>query len=193
MNTGQIANPSIRIKPSKKLREYVSTVKVSSDPPVGIANLIFKNPVKNTTNKIEEFKLLLTDEDRQFLTGLDLNSKIDITQLPLEKEAIITDKEKLLNIQDLHWLFQYIQTENEHSQDKVYLHELMEGSYVVLPENSKIPRNAELEKRCEKLRASQQNLEYSNMTKNVDSIRKRHPEDTISYQSKKVMRIKVFG
>ena len=184
MNTGQISNPSIYIKPSKKLFDYISTVKVSSDIPVGIANVIYKNKKNATNSKPAEPQYLITDEDRQFLNTLKLNSKVDITKLPLYNEAIILDSDKLLNLQDLHWLYSYMQKDNEDKSEKVYLHNILEGSEIVLPKNSEIPRNAELEKRCERLRASQQNREYNSMTKNVDNVRRKHPEDTISFQSK---------
>lgn len=49
-----------------------------------------------------------------------------------------------------------------------YLHELMEGSDLVLPENIPEPRNAELEARCQKLRAQMENRQYKDMVKNVD-------------------------
>ncbi|XP_063928788.1 transmembrane protein 199 [Zophobas morio] len=188
MNTGQISNPSIYIKPSKKLFDYISTVKVSSDIPVGIANVIYKNKKNATNSKPAEPQYLITDEDRQFLNTLKLNSKVDITKLPLYNEAIILDSDKLLNLQDLHWLYSYMQKDNEDKSEKVYLHNILEGSEIVLPKNSEIPRNAELEKRCERLRASQQNREYNSMTKNVDNVRRKHPEDTISFQMKQINR-----
>ncbi|RZB40718.1 transmembrane protein 199, partial [Asbolus verrucosus] len=189
MNTGQISNPSVHIKPAKLLRDYISTVKISPEIPVGIANIIYKNKLKKyESSKPAEPKYLTTDEDRQFLKTIKLNSKIDITKLPLSTEAIILENDKLLNLQDLHWLYNYIQKDNENKTDKIYLHSLLEGSQIVLPKNNEIPRNTELEKRCERLRASQQNEEYNNMTKNVDSVRRRHPEDTISFQMQQMNR-----
>ncbi|XP_008199027.1 transmembrane protein 199 [Tribolium castaneum] len=189
MNTGPITNPSIHIKPSKSLCDFISTLKVSPDIPLGVANILYKNKVKQDSNsKPADFKYLLTGEDRQFIKSLKLNSKIDITKLPLSEEAIIHKNDKLLNLQDLHWLYDYIQKENEGKADKKYLHILLEGSEIILPKNSEIPRNAELEKRCERLRASQQNKAYNNMTKNVDNVRRKHPEDTISYQMKQMNR-----
>jgi len=186
MNTGQIADPSVRIKPSKTLCKFISTVKVSSDIPTGIGNLIFKNKKpKEPASKPAEPEYLVTDEDRQFLKTLKLNSKI---KLPLNTQAIIFESDKLLSLQDLHWLYNYIKELNVKSTDKVYLHEILKGSEIVLPKNAEIPRNADLEKRCERLRAAQQNREYSNMTKNVDSIRKKHPEDTIAFQLKQMNR-----
>ncbi|XP_044256818.1 transmembrane protein 199 [Tribolium madens] len=189
MNTGPITNPSIHIKPSKSLCDYINTIKVSPDIPLGVANILYKNKVKqDVKSKPADFKYLLTGEDRQFIKSLKLDSKIDITKLPLSEEAIILKNDKLLNLQDLHWLYNYIQKDNEGKTDKKYLHALLEGSEIVLPKNSEIPRNAELEKRCERLRASQQNKAYNNMTKNVDNIRRKHPEDTISYQMKQMNR-----
>jgi hypothetical protein len=184
MNTGQISNPSIHVKPSKKLCDYIHTIKISSNIPAGVANIIFKNKIKKEeTGRPAELTYLLTDEDRQFLKTLNLNSKVS-TKLPFHNEAIISENDRLLNLHDLHWLYDYIQRDNENNSTKVYLHNLFEGSEIILPKNCEVPRNVELEKRCERLRASQQNREYSNMTKNVDNVRRKHPEDTISFQSK---------
>jgi hypothetical protein len=188
MNTGQISNPSIHVKPSKKLCDYIHTIKISSNIPAGVANIIFKNKIKKEeTDRPAELKYLLTDEDRQFLKTLNLNSKVS-TKLPFHNEALISENDRLLNLHDLHWLYDYIQRDNENNSTKVYLHNLFEGSEIILPKNCEVPRNVELEKRCERLRASQQNREYSNMTKNVDNVRRKHPEDTISFQMKQMNR-----
>jgi hypothetical protein len=57
-------------------------------------------------------------------------------------------------------------------------------SEVVLPQPVELPRNPELEARVQKLKLEQSNREYEAMTKNVDSIRVHHPEDTIGYHCK---------
>ncbi|KAJ8949637.1 hypothetical protein NQ318_010053 [Aromia moschata] len=71
-----------------------------------------------------------------------------------------------------------VKVENRDSEDKMYLHELLEGSEIILPKNEEIPRNEELERRCQRLKAEQQNRDYFQMTKNVDRVRKKLPEDT---------------
>nr|XP_056721291.1 transmembrane protein 199 [Euleptes europaea] len=52
---------------------------------------------------------------------------------------------------------------------QVYLHELLEGSEVLLPEVKKPPRNPELVARLETLKAKLANEEYKRMTRNVNS------------------------
>ncbi|XP_053375040.1 transmembrane protein 199-like [Mercenaria mercenaria] len=51
---------------------------------------------------------------------------------------------------------------------KIYLHELIEGSDLCLPEVKPKPRDAELEARCQKLRAQLENKKYEEMVKNID-------------------------
>lgn len=93
-------------------------------------------------------------------------------------------KGNLLNLDDLYWVHDYIKRHNETSETPVYFHELFEGSEVILPKNVEVERNPELEKRCQLLKNQQQNRVYQKMTKNVDNMRQKHPEDTISYQCK---------
>lgn len=66
-----------------------------------------------------------------------------------------------------------------------FLCDLIEASALrlKLPENEIIPRNPELEKRIQRLKAEQEQRRYESMTKNVDSRRKHQPEDTIAFQS----------
>lgn len=56
--------------------------------------------------------------------------------------------------------------------------------HLKLPENEIVPRNPELEKRIQRLKAEQEQRKYESMTKNVDSTRQNKPEDTIAFQSK---------
>lgn len=184
MNTGQITNPTILIKLTKKFANFlIANVKQSSDLPPGLSNIICKgSSVKNLDIKPVEPKYLITDEDRKLLSTFDLDLGTETVKLPFCNETTYQKNDKVLNLQDLHWVFDYLQTYNESRTNKVYLHELLEDCQIILPKNAKIPRNIELEKRCARLRASQQNKEYSDMTKNVDNIRRKHPEDTIAYQ-----------
>ncbi|XP_064646545.1 transmembrane protein 199-like [Lineus longissimus] len=52
----------------------------------------------------------------------------------------------------------------------VYLHELLEGSEVVLPEVEKPARNPQLESRCQKLRAELANKDYRRMVGDIDAV-----------------------
>lgn len=85
---------------------------------------------------------------------------------------------------DIDWLYFYMQKRRSKGDDIPYLHTLIEGARVELPENKIITRNAELEARCVKLRSQADARAYRKMTKGVDNVRMRFPEDSISYQSK---------
>ena len=68
---------------------------------------------------------------------------------------------------------------------KLYLHELMADSELLLP-NLVIPeRNPELEKRVQALRRSLAEKEYQRMVQNINVGSRFKTEDTIGYQSKK--------
>lgn len=88
-----------------------------------------------------------------------------------------------LNLSDLKWLHQYLLDTRKTDSSVSYLHELIEGSQLVLPSNEFTERNPELEERCQRLKREQEDQRYRLMTRNVDSSRKHEPEDTIAYQS----------
>lgn len=185
-NTAAIKNPSISVKPSQKCIDYIKKVDVTKGLPIGISNIVFKNAVKSTNVKPIEVSPLLTSEDIDFIKTFQSDKKVTFSQLPLSSTSDnkIESSEKLLSLQDLHWLYNYLQKNNKKSEKKVYLHELIEGSEIILPKNQEVPRNPELESRCKTLRAQQQNRAYHEMTKNVDNVRKKYPEDTLAFQSK---------
>lgn len=185
INTAQISNPSIFIKPSQKLKNYISNIKVRGYVPQGISDLLFKNKVKAKVENIPDINYLITEEDRKFIISISVESKADIlTKLPLKTSFSVSSGEKLLSLSDLHWLYQYLQKENVGSDHKVYLHELIEGSDIILPKNQEVPRNQELEKRCRRLKTEQENKSYHLMTKNVDSTKRKLPEDSYGYHGK---------
>lgn len=102
------------------------------------------------------------------------------------KQFIISRKEDktdcLLKVCDINWLNQYLKQKRENDETTVYLHDLLEGSDIKLPEPDIIPRNPELEARIQRLKAEQANRDYKTMTKKVDAIRAKLPEDSIAYQ-----------
>lgn len=185
---GQIKHSQVLVAPTKAFLDYIRSIKaLDEDIPVGLQNIICKSKSKDTP-KVKQPKLgyVITDEDKKFISSLELPEENQSWKdLPLKPKISLPD-DTLLTLQDLHWLFRHIQKENRtcDTNGKVYLHELLEKSEIVFPKNEEIPRNQELEKRCQKLKAEQQNREYQNMTKNVDGFRRKLPEDTISYQLK---------
>ncbi|XP_050555068.1 uncharacterized protein LOC118273197 [Spodoptera frugiperda] len=111
----------------------------------------------------------------------------------LNKEKDKKEKEELyLLTADIDWLYTYLQKQrkakSDGDKDVPYLHVLLEGSSVKTPENQVLPRDPVLEARCVKLRAQQEAREYRKMTKGVDNVRMKFPEDSISYQLKQMNR-----
>lgn len=169
---GSITDTTIHILPSIKLQQYLFTLENEADVPISILQYIAKSKLSNNITKNNE-ETIVND-----VKGAD-----DEQDLNLPKEDEIKPKEnEMLCIDDIKWLSKYlIKVQND--GDIIYLHELFEGSDVILPENETIKRNPVLEARCVKLRRDQMNRDYRSMTKNVDNVRVRHPEETISYQS----------
>lgn len=90
----------------------------------------------------------------------------------------------VLSLVDVKWLKAFLVKYRETRREEIYLHELIRGAKVVLPQPKVIPRNPELDARVKKLYAQQQNKVYQRMTKHVDNFRSKAPEDTLAYQSK---------
>ncbi|KAL3290080.1 hypothetical protein HHI36_023449 [Cryptolaemus montrouzieri] len=183
---GPISDPSIKIKPSEILYKYISRIDIHSENvPSGICSILSKNKkVSSYEFKLNPKYLLVADDFKKINSWEECSEQeLSHTNSKPQKKKVV---DKILGVQDLRWLYEYIKEENRKNPTKVYLHELMEGSEVLLPENSEIPRNPELEKRCQRLKIEQENRKYQNITKNVDNVRKRLPEDTIAYQMKEM-------
>lgn len=163
-STGSIKYAAIKIFPSQKFIEYIRTLEKEVDMPQTILQFIEHGEIKK-----------VVDEEK-----IDSEKDINTVDASLEKEP--NCKDAFLTLKDIKWLRAYMK-KHEH-ENSVYLHEVFEGSKTVLPENEIIKRNPELEARCEKLRKNQMNRDYRAMTKNVDNVRVRYPEETISYQGK---------
>lgn len=184
MTTAALDNCYVRVKPSKALSDYISSIGSVSDMPKNI--LSFKSAKESEVSFVRwEHKVLINPTDKEFIETLCMEDDKDdyvVEEKPVEGE----ESKKFLLLEDLHWLKEFIDSENAKTDEKVYFHELFEGSNLVLPENKEVPRNPELEKRCIKLKAQQENRVYKAMTKNIDNVRMRHPEDTIAYQVKQI-------
>lgn len=117
------------------------------------------------------------------LDWLENDEKIinEAEAVPLEE---VVPKTPFLTTSDIDWLYNYLQKQKSNNQDVPYLHDLLAGANIEVPENVVIKRNPVLEARCVKLRKQQEAREYRKMTKTVDNVRLRFPEDSISYQSK---------
>ncbi|CAG4979624.1 unnamed protein product [Parnassius apollo] len=116
-----------------------------------------------------------------------------IKENKMGEEELKTESDKkgspFLNTCDIDWLYAHINKRRKDGEKDVpFLHVLFEGSHIELPQNEIIIRNPVLEARCVKLRAQQEAREYRKMTKSVDNVRMRFPEDSISYQMKQLNR-----
>ncbi|CAD1480547.1 unnamed protein product [Heterotrigona itama] len=138
-----IEDSSIKIKPNKKLIEFIckNVKKTNNTPPTIIA-------IKKST------------KDKQ--------------------------KDILLKLNELRWLNKYLEEYRTINMESIYLHELLEEDDIRLPTPKVTPRNPELEARMQKLRAQQNAIKYRAMTKNVDTVTRNLPEDSISYQMKQI-------
>lgn len=92
-----------------------------------------------------------------------------------------------LNMIDMKWIYNYLCERRKIDASMPYLHELIDGSQLILPPNEIVERNPELEARCQRLKLEQDEQKYRQMTKNVDSSRTYEPEETISYQGNSLM------
>uniref|UniRef100_A0A336LN06 CSON007390 protein n=1 Tax=Culicoides sonorensis TaxID=179676 RepID=A0A336LN06_CULSO len=158
-------------------------------------------PIKFNQNEIEALQelnkksILREDESKdksdeihsgiENITDSDPDGEKQVKDIPVEPEVTekkTPDTRQFLVSSDLKWLFNFLQERRKINGDTPYLNELLEGSDVILPENEYLERNPVLEERCRKLRKEQEQREYEKMTKNVDSVRKRNPDDSIGYQ-----------
>ncbi|XP_013149322.1 PREDICTED: uncharacterized protein LOC106111725, partial [Papilio polytes] len=213
---GSLVDTNIKILPSEALSNFIKNissddvpsnilkikkndVKIESKTTYEVKQVSFKNKdienitkIKETISKVYESNNTDTDEIKDTLISkedkedLEKESKRDLEVKEFQDE----DKKNkvFLNTSDMDWMYNYINKLREEGKDVPYLHVLFEGSQIELPENGIVKRNPDLEARCVKLRAQMEAREYRKMTKSVDNVRMRFPEDSISYQMKQLNR-----
>ncbi|KAF5287244.1 hypothetical protein FQR65_LT12288 [Abscondita terminalis] len=174
------ALPSL-VKPCKNLIEHIQNINCCDDMPKSICAI--RSQKFKTSKLLSHSNCLITADDMVFLKSLKLDP---VQVVSLCDTNTVLEGVEILNFNDLVWLFGKLKEDNDQEVSKVYLHELLLGSTILLPKNEEIPRNEELEARCRLLKVQQENREYKAITKNVDNVRKPHPEDTISYQIKQI-------
>lgn len=149
----------IKISPSNQLREFIcDRFKNSDEAPEGIKLICSPSvPLRKRGGKAE-------------------------LSVSLEKSS----RSPYLCVNDLSWLNSQIRVLHEKGDESsgIYLHQLLEGCDIVLPQPPVIERNPVLEERIQRLKREQEAREYKAMTKNVDNVRVRHPDDSIGYQMK---------
>ncbi|XP_023947387.2 uncharacterized protein LOC112052508 [Bicyclus anynana] len=183
--------------------EYLKTVRDSfdelhKDKAVGtdeeLENENRESATKNTADKKVENKTDTHTEPDNNKGAENENDSQSEDKKP-SKESLNSDESKsqeqgpFLVTSDIDWLYMHIKTRRSNGEKNVpHLHTLLEGASIEMPENETIKRNPVLEARCVKLRAQQEAREYRKMTKGVDNVRMRFPEDSISYQLKQINR-----
>ena len=143
-----------------------------------------KTPTSETEEKNEiDNNIPKTSEEQRKnnnINGSDNTEEKDDTYKESKNENDI-----YLVTADLNWLYDHLKLRRSNGEKDIpYLHTLLEDAHIKLPENKTIKRNPDLEARCVKLRAQQEAREYRKMTKGVDNVRMKFPEDSISYQCK---------
>lgn len=117
-----------------------------------------------------------TEEVRKYLrTAYSCTSEVDIPDKIAD--AAKNDFQDAIELDEFLWL-------RPRLPKNIFIHNLIEQCEMILPEVKIPPRNPELEKRIQKLKALEEARQYRAMTKNVDSVRVRHPEDSIAFQCK---------
>ncbi|XP_072395700.1 transmembrane protein 199-like [Diabrotica undecimpunctata] len=188
-NTAPIVNPKITIKPSQKLITYIKSLKDFNHLSVEISNTLLNNTAKKNNKLPPKVYHVINEDDKIFIKSISERCKKSVfTEWPVTKSSNVSGTEILLSLVDLHSLHAHILKVNKNADTKVYLHEILEGSEIILPKNEEIQRNEELDRRCKQLQAEQANRDYFDMTKNVDSRRKVYPEDTVRYQLQQMNR-----
>lgn len=201
-----IKDPSVKLLPSAAFRKFI-TKHFSRD---SLLPEVFLNICKNKLTKCDEPNVQadekpvqFTKEEQAFLK--QTNSENDSCERDLTNVETVDEPEPeivtntastqkrtadilTLSLNDLKWLHQALNRLRKDDPDIPYLHELMQDSELVLPENEILERNPELEARCQKLRKAQEAKEYEAMTRNVDNVRTHMPQDTISFQMKQINR-----
>lgn len=239
MSITTIKNPSIGIRPSPKLIEFIKTL---DDPAVDLPENLLKvyqafsqdtrprNVYKSSSEQTsssssavyneDEKQLMIALSDDTFQGSTDLEKCLKSLSVQVsnsdgtDEDSHPSDVETLapherisknkarqirakqrqrelakltLNLADLKWLYGHLNDARKKAGDAAsdavpYLHELVEGSQLILPANEVVERNPELEARCQRLKLEQDEQQYRQMTKNVDCARTSEPEETIAYQ-----------
>ncbi|XP_017058563.1 transmembrane protein 199 [Drosophila ficusphila] len=199
MSKSTIVDTRVRLVPSKKLLDFLDAQKEHfQQVPENVAKIVKQkgvtlplstkiiknNDVVSKRPKIDQVLLEKLTENIPNIPEELIKDKAKSTETDNDKSETPKERKNVLYLSDLHWLASTLDELRRQNHCQVFLHQLIESSELILPENEIKPRNPELEARCQRLRAEQHNRDYLKMTKNVDAGLKHYPEDTISYQIK---------
>lgn len=141
--------------------------------------------INNHVNDFSKENINKEDKDDTSKTSAKNDDDNDEKDFLKENSNEKHQDEAFLVTSDLNWLYDYLKLKRSNGdKDTPYLHTLLADAHIEVPRNETIKRNPVLEARCVKLRAQQEAREYRKMTKGVDNVRMRFPEDSISYQCK---------
>lgn len=157
---------------SKLLKSWC--INLPSD--VEVVNEDATNLITTSNTNIKLLKSILNENNSK----ITKENKDRLKQLPIKSET----NDVYLCLSDLKWLSNFLSVLRKEQGSELYLNDVLQTCTLQIPQNEVIPRNPELEARCQRLREEQQNLEYRKMTKNVDAALQHYPEDTVAYQSK---------
>lgn len=91
-------------------------------------------------------------------------------------------KNKLKNKDSLKLLYDEIRWIRENLEFSRPFHEWLASCTIELPKPPITPRNPELEARVQRLKLEQQERDYQSMTRNVDTVRAKYPDESIASQ-----------
>lgn len=141
---------------------------------------MFVEPIKDHTLKIKPTTRLIEFVAKQ------VKKKDDVPENIIALKSYGKRQDTFLTLNDVKWLNSYLQKYRESSNDKVYLHELLESANINLPTPPVKPKNPQLVERLKKLQALQNSRDYASMTKGVNPYKKVFPEDSVAAQRKEV-------
>ncbi|CAE1159369.1 TMEM199 [Acanthosepion pharaonis] len=97
---------------------------------------------------------------------LERSAKTELRKLLLDDYTESSNKSTVVPIRLVKAVHKAL---NQERMEPIYLHEMLEGCELHLPEYTAPPRNPELETRIQRLKAEAAEREYKKMTKNVAS------------------------
>ncbi|XP_018798772.1 PREDICTED: uncharacterized protein LOC108975017 [Bactrocera latifrons] len=191
-----IADTRVRMRPTLRLLQLIEEHKDTvTEIPENLAKVLKANGfhIENSIELLGSDSISKEHIDLKLLRRVEelIDQDVPKTNSPKAnhdceepKETKLIATENFLYLSDLRWLKLWLTQLREKKGLDIFLYDLIDTCRLYLPMNEVIERNPELEARCQRLREKQQNKEYLDMTKNVDSTLKYVPEDTIAYQVK---------
>lgn len=208
-----IRDPTINLVPTGELRKFIGSLKLTPSTPDNIRKI---HTAFNTSKGKKDSKPASRKDDasndlppavvdftekelafiKQHVTG-STNARDEGLEnindtLQYSKDTTENRSERatgnVLKVDDVKWLYATLKQMRQSDPATPYLHTLLSGCQMELPVNPVQERNPVLEARCQRLRKEQEDREYHRMTKNVDSVRKHMPEETMAYQMKQINR-----